>query len=217
MPPTTLHLLRHGEVHNPDGVVYGSLPGFGLSERGIEQAGAAADHLAALDVSAIFTSPLDRARQTAAAVADRTGLVAAVDERLVEWELGTRWAGVSWDDLAVRFPGETDAYLAHPHDLSFAPESLSAVAGRMRRVVEDLADLPGAVVLVSHQDPIQALRLVMTGAPLSVLQSGKPGHGSVVTLRRDGSRWLEMGYWAPPQGPAFPPLPEQDGAVRGRR
>ena len=58
---TVVHLLRHGEVENPKGVIYGRIPGFGLSEDGRMMAKAAADYLAERDVVAIFTSPLERA------------------------------------------------------------------------------------------------------------------------------------------------------------
>lgn len=206
MAHTTLHLLRHGEVHNPRGIVYGSLPGYGLSERGRAQADAAATHLADRRVRAIYSSPLGRARETAEVVAAKLGTGVVLDDRLGEWALGERWADVRWDDLSDRFPGETEAYLAHPHELPFAPEPLHAVAARMQQAIADLSATTGNVVMVSHQDPIQAVRLLLTGVPLSRLQNGKPGHGSVVTLLREGSQWRETGYWAPPQGPAFPPI-----------
>ena len=61
-----MHLLRHGEVHNPDGVLYGRLPGFHLSERGRQMAQMVGDHLAARDVACVVASPLERAQETAA-------------------------------------------------------------------------------------------------------------------------------------------------------
>jgi broad specificity phosphatase PhoE len=66
--PTRIHLVRHGEVHNPDKVLYGRLPGFRLSRRGQEQAAAAAGYLKPLPIDAVFSSPLLRARQTAARI-----------------------------------------------------------------------------------------------------------------------------------------------------
>jgi broad specificity phosphatase PhoE len=81
---TVVHLLRHGEVHNPDRVLYGRLPGFGLSDLGVAQAELAAAHLAQRPIGYLVSSPLERARQTSAPLASALGLVVAVDERLIE-------------------------------------------------------------------------------------------------------------------------------------
>jgi broad specificity phosphatase PhoE len=81
---TVVHLLRHGEVHNPDHVIYGRIPGFHLSEDGRMMAKAAADFLAGRDITALFSSPLDRARETAEPVAAQLGLEVTVDDRLIE-------------------------------------------------------------------------------------------------------------------------------------
>src|SRR5450755_4769818 len=81
---TVVHLLRHGKVENPRGLIYGRLPGYHLSEDGRIMAKAAADYLAERDVVAVFTSPLERARETAEPVAERFGVEPVVDERLIE-------------------------------------------------------------------------------------------------------------------------------------
>src|SRR6516165_8756543 len=81
---TVVHLVRHGEVANPDGVLYGRLPGFRLSEEGVLQAKAAAAFLAGRDVALLLSSPLERALETAAPIAAQFGLEVRVDERLIE-------------------------------------------------------------------------------------------------------------------------------------
>src|SRR5689334_12557013 len=83
---TAVHLLRHGEVHNPDRVLYGRLPGFRLSDLGIAQAEVAAQFLAQRPVGYLVSSPLERAQQTAAPLAALTGCDVAIDERLIEAE-----------------------------------------------------------------------------------------------------------------------------------
>jgi broad specificity phosphatase PhoE len=80
----TVHLLRHGEVHNPDRILYGRLPGYRLSELGERQAEAAAAWLAGRDIGYLVSSPLERARQTAIPLAAATGLDVEIDERLIE-------------------------------------------------------------------------------------------------------------------------------------
>ena len=80
---TVVHLVRHGEVHNPTRVLYGRIPGFGLSEDGRMMAKAAADFLAGRDVTLLLSSPLERARETAEPIAAQFGLPVTVDERLI--------------------------------------------------------------------------------------------------------------------------------------
>ena len=203
-----LHLVRHGEVANPRHVCYGDLPGFGLSPAGRAQAEQAAAHLGKLGATLLFTSPLQRAVETAAAIGRRLGRNPVVDPRLTEWRLAMRWNGVVWEDLPEVFPGEVEAYLAHPADLPFSPETLEAAAARVAALVEDLGrHHPGAAaVLVSHQDPVQAARLLLTGADLSALHQRKPSHAAVVTLA-PGTPWREVSVWEPdvPASP-FPPV-----------
>jgi broad specificity phosphatase PhoE len=201
-----VHLVRHAEVHNPDHVVYASLPGFGLSPRGRRQAWETARHLASRPVVAVWSSPLQRAVDTAAEIAARFALPVAVEPGLVEWRLSETWAGICWEDLPTRRPGELEAYLRHPLDLAFSPESLADLAGRMASTVERLHHRhpEGEVVVVSHQDPVQAARLHLTGASLADLHRDKPGHGTVLGLR-PGSPWTETGAWSPPEQEAFPP------------
>lgn len=209
LPPVLarLFLVRHGEVHNPGHICYGDLPGYGLGPNGRRQARAAAAYLSPLGADLLFCSPLLRAKETAAIIGRGLGLRPVTDDRLTEWRLAARWAGVAWEDLPVFFPGELEAYLSHPADLPFSPESITAVAGRVVDLVEELArSHPGSrAVLVSHQDPVQAARLRLTSRPLSRLPVDKPGHGSVLTLE-PGRPWSLAARWDPP-GPvaAFPP------------
>src|SRR6202044_4290106 len=81
---TVVHLLRHGEVHNPEHVLYGRLPGYHLSANGRMMAVAAADFFAGRPVAAVFASPLERAQETAQPVAERLGLTITTDDRLIE-------------------------------------------------------------------------------------------------------------------------------------
>lgn len=203
-----LHLVRHGEVANPRHVCYGDLPGFGLSPAGRRQAEAAAAHLAAVGADLLLTSPLQRALETARAIGRRLGLKPIVHDGLTEWRLGARWNGVVWEDLPAVFPGELEAYLDHPADLPFSPESLTAAARRVAAVATDLgaAHAGATAILVSHQDPVQAARLLLTGGDLGSLHRHKPAHAAVITLT-PGTPWKESSRWEPDlPATRFPPV-----------
>src|SRR5260370_3300711 len=79
-----VHLVRHGEVANPQGILYGRLPGFRLSEDGQVMAKTAADFMAGRDVVVLRSSPLERAAQTAEPIAEQVGLPIEVDDRLIQ-------------------------------------------------------------------------------------------------------------------------------------
>ena len=81
---TVVHLMRHGEVANPDGILYGRLDGYHLSDLGRRMADRVADHLASRDVTHVVASPLERAQETATPVAKSHGVDLATDGRLIE-------------------------------------------------------------------------------------------------------------------------------------
>src|ERR1700751_4022567 len=83
---TTVHVMRHGEVHNPTGILYGRLGGYGLSDRGRTQAEAVADALSGHDIVLVAASPLQRAQETAAPIAARHGLDVVTDPDVIESE-----------------------------------------------------------------------------------------------------------------------------------
>ncbi len=204
--PVPTFLVRHGEVHNPHGVVYADLDGFGLSDLGRSQAAAAAERIP--PGSTIVTSPLERAVETATIIGAKIGSDASVDEDLTEWHLGRRWAGHVWASLDDDFPGELAAYLDRPAEITFSPESLQRLAHRTADAIRhhrDATEHP--LVIVSHQDPIQAARLALTDKPLADLHRDKPGHAAVITLKGSGNGgWRELELWAPKQGIVFPPI-----------
>ncbi len=202
-----IFLIRHGEVHNPDHVVYADLPGFPLSATGRRQAAEVASLLP--HGATVVTSPLDRAVETGQIIASGTDGRVAVDDALTEWALGSRWAGHVWELLDVSFPGELKAYLEHPEDLPFSPESLVELADRVGAAIRTHRDVShGPLIFVSHQDPIQAARLLLTGRSLATLHENKPMHAEAIELVAMTSRpWVEQGSWVPDQEPVTPPSP----------
>lgn len=184
---------------NPDHVVYASLPGFGLSETGVAQAKAVARYLRSAPIVAVWSSPLERAIATAEPIAAQHDLTIRIDAELIEWKMADEWAGIGWDDLPTERPGQLEAYLEHPLDLPFASETLTVLADRMRKALTSIAGRhEGDVVVVSHQDPVQAARLSLTGQGLANQHLDKPQHGTVITLK-PGNPWTEVTSWSPDQ------------------
>ena len=162
-PRTVVHLLRHGEVHNPDRILYGRLPDFHLSALGRQMALLAATHLADHDITHVISSPLDRARETAAPVAEMHGLPVSIDERVIE-------ATNKFEGLAV---AGGQGLLKHPRLLRhtwnpFRPswgEPYVEMTARMKAAIADAKDLAEGheAVIVSHQAPIWTVRCAFEG------------------------------------------------------
>jgi broad specificity phosphatase PhoE len=155
---TIVHLLRHGEVHNPDGILYGRIPGFGLSELGREMALVAAERLAGRDIVHVGASPLQRAQETAEPVAASHRMDITTYDGIIE-------AGNSFEGLRV---GVGDGALRRPRYWwrlrdPFRPswgEAYLDIARRMMDALEKarIAAEGGEAVLVSHQLPIWTVR-----------------------------------------------------------
>lgn len=160
---TTVHLLRHGEVHNPAKVLYGRLPGYVLSDLGHEMAKRAGLALANKDIAAVISSPLERAQQTATPVAAAHGLEIGIDTNLIEAENIFEGQRVSVGDGVLRQP-KTWKHLYNPLKPSWG-EPYKVVASRMRLAVDAARELARGheAVLVSHQLPIWISRLDFEG------------------------------------------------------
>jgi broad specificity phosphatase PhoE len=162
---TTVHLLRHGEVFNPDRVLYGRLPGFRLSDDGLQMAHAAAQALRGRDIAEVVSSPLQRAQETAGPIADVFGLTVTVDDRLIE-AANVFEGEKALEDGAWKAPRNW-RYLRNPVEPSWG-EPYDEIADRMLAAVQDVRDrvLGHEAVCVSHQLPIWTLRRHVEGRPL---------------------------------------------------
>jgi broad specificity phosphatase PhoE len=198
VPTTTVYLVRHGHVENPDRVLYGRLPGFNLSALGMAQAELLGKYFAPVPLAAVLSSPLERAQQTAAAIAEPHGLTVETDERLIEasslfegvagnlvWYI-LRHPGLWWKLRDYRTPSWGE------RNIDLAERVQAAVTSARER-------FPGQqVVLVSHQAPIWVARLAYERKPLGHW----PGRrrcalASVTTLDFDGDRLARLSYDEP--------------------
>lgn len=155
---TVVHLMRHGEVHNPDGVLYGRRPGYHLSDLGRKMADRVAEHLAGRDITHVVASPLERAQETAEPIAGAHGLEPATDERLIE--AGNVFEGKTFGvgDGALKKPGNWK-YLTNPFRPSWGEPYIEQVVRMMAALgaARDAARGHEAVA-VSHQLPIWIVR-----------------------------------------------------------
>ena len=160
---TVVHLLRHGEVFNPEKVLYGRLPGYYLSDLGKQMAVRAADALAEHDVTLVVSSPMERAQQTAQPVAGRHGLDIETDPDLIEADNVFEGQRVSVGDGVLRQP-RAWRHLYNPFRPSWG-EPYVDVAARMRSAVSSARRRARGheVVLVSHQLPVWISRLDAEG------------------------------------------------------
>jgi broad specificity phosphatase PhoE len=209
VPHVRVHLVRHGEVENPDHIRYGRLPGFHLSARGREQAARAAEYLARQHppIALVVSSPLERARETADVIARRLGLATIrCDDRLTE-------AASRLDGLPRAF-GLHRSLGRHATRLwRGAFESPKAIANRMCDALASLAadaerEGQPALVVVSHQLPIQYARHLLARQSaaawldrarwrLGWVPKPRCDHASITTVTFDGVHVRSIEYVEP--------------------
>ncbi|MEU5534001.1 histidine phosphatase family protein [Streptomyces sp. NPDC020362] len=195
---TVVHLMRHGEVDNPDGILYGRLPGYHLSELGRQMADRVADHLASRDVTHVVASPLERAQETATPIAKAHGLGLATDERLIEADNVFQGKTFGVGDGALRKP-DNWKHLVNPFKPSWGEPYIDQVV-RMMGALNAAKDQARGheAVLVSHQLPIWIVR--------SYVEKRRLWHdprkrqctlASLTTFTYQGDRIVSVGYAEP--------------------
>jgi broad specificity phosphatase PhoE len=155
---TVVHVMRHGEVHNPGGVLYGRSPGYHLSELGRQMADRVAEHLSGRDIRYVAASPLERAQETATPLAASHGLELATDERLIEAANVFQGKTFGVGDGALRNPANWK-YLVNPFKPSWGEPYIEQVV-RMTAALDAARDAARGheAVCVSHQLPIWVTR-----------------------------------------------------------
>ena len=193
---TVFHLLRHGEPAI-FGRLNGRLPGVGLSEKGRVEAATQARRLASEKIEAIYSSPMQRTRETAEIVAERFRLPIQYREDVIEIDYG-EWTGLTFDQIRQ---DERWQLWSRSRSIATVPggESWRQV---QERVVGTLFDLQqthpdGNVVVVSHGDVIRAALLFALGMPLDFYSRIEIAFASLSTIRFDnaGIRVSGLNEW----------------------
>lgn len=195
---TIIHLVRHGEVDNPSGELYGRQAGFHLTELGHQMAGKVAEYFAGHDVRAVIASPLERAQETAAPTAREFDLPIVSDCRLIE--AGNKFEGINVNKNRL--------ILAHPKFWSwyinpFTPswgEPYTEIVDRFSGAIRDALTQAegGEAVLVSHQLPIWTMRSFVEGWSLAHDPRRRQcALCSVTSLTFVGRQLISVGYTEP--------------------
>jgi probable phosphomutase (TIGR03848 family) len=181
--PTLVLLVRHGQTATTGRVLPGRAPGLHLSDDGRRQADAAAQRIAKLKrVSAIYASPLERARETALPIARARGLALRIERGLLELDVGG-WTGARLDRLSKR--PEWSTVQRYPSGFRFPDgESFVEMQARMTATLAQLVDRHRGqvVVAVSHADPIKAALAQALGMHLDLFQRLAVAPGSITTI-----------------------------------
>ncbi len=161
---TVVHLLRHGEVDNPERILYGRLPGYHLSPLGRKMADVIAEHLADNDLALVVHSPLERTAETAAPTLARHDLTAIVDPRVIE--AGNKFEGSRFRKRLL-FDPRRWWWVRDPTVPTWG-ESYRAISKRMMAAIEDARDHARGreALIVSHQLPIWTIRSALEGRRL---------------------------------------------------
>lgn len=205
MIQTIVHLVRHGEVENPKGILYGRLPGYSLSQRGRMMAEALADWAATRDISALHVSPLQRAQETAAPIAQRLNMSIVTDDRLIEAANVFEGKKFGVGDGALRNPVAW-RHLWNPWRPSWG-EPYREQVERMKAAIESAAKNArgGEAICVSHQLPIWIARSAYEGR--NFLHDPRRRIctlASVTSLVFHDDRFVELQY-SEPAGHLLPP------------
>jgi broad specificity phosphatase PhoE len=198
MTGTTVHLVRHGEVYNPDGVLYGRLPGFGLSAAGKAMAVLDAEALRGRDITVVRSSPLERAVQTAAPIAAVLGVEPGTDDRLIESDNVFEGKTFGVGDGSLKNPSVW-RHLWNPFRPSWG-EPYAEVADRVLGAVAAAraAAAGHEAVLVSHQLPIEVARRKVEGDHLwHRPDRRKCALASITSLVYDGDLLVRVDYSEP--------------------
>lgn len=199
MPAARIHLVRHGEVHNPSGVLYGRLPHFRLSDKGHEMAALAAKALKdkKVKVGAIYMSPLLRTRESAEHIQALYGVDPQTDQRLIEPYNIFEGRKLSAKAIAIR--PHLVYHLRNPYSPSWG-EPYVAIVARMLEAMTELAAKThdGDLVLVTHQLPIWITHRHLAGEKLAHNPSKRRcALSSITTFEVTKNGLVEVDYISP--------------------
>lgn len=188
---TTVHLVRHGQVHNPENTSYGRMSGFRLSEEGKKRAKKVGEFFKGRKIPVIYTSPLERTFETANIISDafQKPLKVVHKYELIEID-AKKWQSLPVEEL---FQNKYFESFINDPDSIEVPENLANLANRIEKFIKKLCDLHKGkeIICVTHEFLILALRLKLEGKPLVQLRNVNAKTGSITTFEFEESFHLK--------------------------
>lgn len=167
---TTIYFVRHGSTENKGQIIYGRMPGFNLSDFGRKQAENAGKYFIDKDVKQIYTSPLERAFETADFISNQIPSSTITHSFELNEVESSSWQGLTPDELYKN--NSYESFINNPN-AEIGSENLNQLAARMKKFTESVIKKHkgGKVICVSHEFPILAIKLALEGKPLVSLKS----------------------------------------------
>lgn len=195
-----IYIVRHGQIENPDNIIYGFLP-LPLSEEGRATAKRAGQYLKDKNIGIIISSPIARTMETAKIINREISggdLKIEEDSRLREIEWGKVFQGMNEEELKKKYPNEWEEYKKHPSKFGFG-ETLQTLSERMAEVLQEVVKShPGKnILLVSHKAPISCLVLKLKDKDLDCMHETEVENGSVWELEHSDGNFKVNNHWRP--------------------
>ncbi len=181
---TTIYFVRHGATENKGQIIYGRMPGFNLSETGRNEAENVGKYFSDKNIKHIYTSPLERAFQTADFISNQIpDSTITHDFDLNEVE-SSSWQGLTPEELYKN--NSYEMFINEP-SAEIGSENLNQLAARMKKFADKIIqkNSGGSVICVSHEFPILALKLLLEGKPLVNLKTYRLSTGSILEFKFD--------------------------------
>jgi len=197
---SSVYLIRHADVENPNKVLYGHLDGFPLSAQGRAQAALLGERLAGSGIRRIVSSPLERAQETAGFIARRLhGVEVEIDSELREAEMGRHLQGLRYWQIPLLRP----KWYVHKLKRGVLPfdESITDLGGRILAVARRLAVDGATAALVSHADPLQAAWVLLDQRPHNEREMHRKvmDKAGMLKVEFEGDRPVSWEYTPPPK------------------
>lgn len=193
---TSITFLRHGQArNNVERVLTGRRPGVPLTEYGMQQAEWAARSLARMNITSVYSSPVQRTMQTARIVAEHNSLDITPDDRLIEIDMG-QFTDMRYDDLMARYGNVFQKFYQDDAELAgLGVETFSSVRARIREMVEWILERHRGenTVLVTHMDPIKAMLSTVLEIPPDSMHRVVIANGSLNVFPVDADGNLSLG------------------------
>lgn len=190
---TTLYIVRHGDVENPNDIIYGDMP-LPLSKKGQGQIRKVARKLLGKDITALYSSPIKRTIESAEILSEALGVrPVQTSKRLYESEFGIMWQGTRHKDMDKRFPKSWSHYRKEPGSLKFKGVSMKDIAKRMKNAYTYFAKKHAGenIILVSHGDPIKLGLLELEQRDLNELRDIPCRYACLIEVKFEDGEFIE--------------------------